>query len=1348
MSTSFRSRYGVAAVLMGAGFAATYFMWQGGTESFALMVAAAAIACWYAGAIPSLLVTFAGWAAAWFLLMKPRWPLGASSRQEFFSWLVPLLASLVVIWVGWTLRRVGARATQNASSAEQARFTTEALQKVTRELSSAVTSSDVAHTLVARVPRLIGADGAALGLIDGDFLRVVDPDGAPRQTLPPRLRLPLDSTNAPIVVAARTGDPTSVTTREEFELVYPDGARLAPRATGALAVPIRVADHVVGAMGFPFARGVAINADVISLALLAAELGGQALERAGLYEQERQSREALDRIARLAPTFDSESTELVTMRICAEAARTFAADVAEMWLPGDDARFTVVGREPASASLPVGTEVDGEDYPGLAESLARLEPLYIPDSLAIVRGEALELARTFGTRSSLRIPIALAGRAERLLVLQWTRTIGDVSPWNLALARRFADQAGLALEYSERREAQLAAAQNADETRRLLDITAALAAEMEPPAVAQTALTEGLRALGAVAGVVVRRVRARELELVSSIGYSPRIAARLQRFDLDANTPLAQAARTGEIVAIGSREERARRFPELAGYETPHESWLCAPLATGGRIVGGFGLSFAERRLFTDAERDFTFALSRQAAQALERASLLEMEHAARMRAEATASDIAQLHAVATALGRADSAADVTEIVIDQLIGGAKAVAAAVLSRTDEGTFELAGTRGEPDDRVLRVASSDARDSGGPLAQALSSARPVWLPASDEQGVEANTDHASSSQLEAVTLGVVPLLVAGEATAVLVVALAGTTTDEERRLVETVAHQAAQPLERVRLLESERASRLRSERLQELTTALASALTPNDVLDVFVTRAGPAVDAIGIGAGLLDHTLGAPLLNSWREQRLSLPDRWLESDAGSPLRETIADGRAHYYSADTLAQSNPEVGAHLSVMRVGAVAFVPLLAGRRTLGVAALTWHTLGSARARSFVETFAGQCGQALDRALRYETERTIAETLQRSVLPETLPSLEGATVAARYLPGTAAVDVGGDWFDTIPLVDGRLLFVVGDVVGKGVQAASTMAQLRNGMRALTLDSSDVSSVVSKVNRLLDSYTDSPFATLAVLTVDPATYETELLSAGHLPPLLVRRGNPPILLDGAHGLPIGVEPEALYETHRLTLEPGDVVVLYTDGLVERRNRSLDEGFALLLEAAIDAPANPDRLVDKLLAELIGDDVRGDDVALLAVAFDRAPLGEFSMDLPADREALTELRDAFSGWLGRGAIGEVDRRDLVLALWEASANAIEHAQSPSAKVIHIEAALTGDRVRVAVLDSGGWREPEERPDRGLGLRLIQSLMTSLSVQPSEQGTMVVMERALSRERVGEGGAHAVEHRTT
>ena len=130
--------------------------------------------------------------------------------------------------------------------------------------------------------------------------------------------------------------------------------------------------------------------------------------------------------------------------------------------------------------------------------------------------------------------------------------------------------------------------------------------------------------------------------------------------------------------------------------------------------------------------------------------------------------------------------------------------------------------------------------------------------------------------------------------------------------------------------------------------------------------------------------------------------------------------------------------------------------------------------------------------------------------------------------------------------------------------------------------------------------------------------------------------------------------------------------------------------------------------------------------------------GTFNVVLPADHDALVELRHSFGRWLDRSGITDGDWRDLLLATWEASANAIEHAREPSSPVVTVDAALTGDRVRVQVADTGGWREPQERPDRGLGLRLIQALMTNLTIERGDDGTLVVMERALSRERGTEG----------
>lgn len=1346
-SSSRASRY-LAAVGLAAGAVAVTTALRGhDADTFAPLIGAVAVSCWYGGLGPGLLSIGLAWTAAWYAFVSPRWSWEFTDSSELLRWLVPLLVSIVIVWFSWALRRAGTKAEVRAESAEQERFKTESLQQLASELSSALTPSDVAHTLVERVPGTLGAAGGALGLLEADVLQIVDPAGSPRQTIPPGTRLPLDAL-APIVIAARTGEVTFASTRDRFEQDFPDGAALAPYAAGALAMPLRAGGKIVGSMGFPFREPDAIDDEVLAVARLAADLGGQALERAGLYEQERQSREGLDRIVRLAPRFDSESPESVVEMICKEAMATFGSDVAQLWTVVDGEVFEVAWREPASDRIPPGTRVQASDFPGLAENLEKLEPLFIVDSLVDVRGVALEHARTFGIRSSLRVPIAVRGRAERVLALQWTRVLPRPSQSAIVLARRFADQAGLALEHAERRVAQAAAFRNAEETRRLLDVTASLAAALEPSAVADATLRQAFAALGAGAGVVVRLNESGQLAIVASSGYPADVLAGWQTFALDADVPLADAVRRNTIVAVESPAERARRYPTLARTEGPSNAWLTIPLVAGGRVVGGLGLSFSSSRSFSDGDREFALALSRQAGQALERSALLETEHAARMRAERMASDLAQLHAIATSLARAGAASDVTRIVGEHLIEGVRASSAGIYTLGPGGRdlvlLEAHGGAGrEEPDSEERIPL----DGAGPLGEAVRSGRAVWLTVS---GDEDALPWPATGHPEAGTLGVVPLIVEQETLGALFVLFdeKSAPSDEERRFVETVASQAAQPLERSRLFDEERRLRQRADRLQQLTTALSSALTSQEVVDLFLDQLSAAVGASAV-AMCTAHDGAGP--SRWHGETSLVPQSWLDpgGNGATPVRDVIERGSPLYFPVlQDLVDAYP---AATELDRPGgyaSFAFVPVAVARQPYAVTVLAWDrpVRLSVDVRSFIDTIASQCGQAIDRAQRYETERTIAETLQRSVLPETLPSLEGATVAARYLPGTAAMDVGGDWFDTILLADGRIGFAVGDVVGKGVDAASTMAQLRNGMRALTLDSSDPGEIVTKLNRLLDGYTDAPFATLALVTIDPVTLDATLVSAGHLPPLVLAPGRQPRMLEGPRGLPLGVDPSTVYEPWSTTLEPGSVIVLYTDGLVERRDRSLDEGLRLLAEAAGEARLDAEHVVDLLLDRLIGDDPRGDDIAVLAVELDRAPLGTFSMRLPADRESLGPLRDELERWLDRGGISDADRRDLLLAAWEASANAVEHAVSPAEPLIGVEATLVGDRVRIEVSDTGGWQEPRERPDRGLGLRLIQSLMTSLAVERDDHGTRVVMERTLSREKAGEGGSSAAGHR--
>ena len=169
-----------------------------------------------------------------------------------------------------------------------------------------------------------------------------------------------------------------------------------------------------------------------------------------------------------------------------------------------------------------------------------------------------------------------------------------------------------------------------------------------------------------------------------------------------------------------------------------------------------------------------------------------------------------------------------------------------------------------------------------------------------------------------------------------------------------------------------------------------------------------------------------------------------------------------------------------------------------------------------------------------------------------------------------------------------------MGDVVCKGVEAAATMAQLRNGMRALTLDRRTPGETVTKLNLLLASYTDVPFATLAYVTLDPRTLAATITLAGHPPPLVVEPDGAVRFLEGPGGLPLGADPAASYTEWRTTLEPGATVVLYTDGLVERPDRSIDEGLDLLARSAGRAPHEPDELIDTVVDELLGPGARGD----------------------------------------------------------------------------------------------------------------------------------------------------------
>jgi signal transduction histidine kinase/DNA-binding response OmpR family regulator len=373
---------------------------------------------------------------------------------------------------------------------------------------------------------------------------------------------------------------------------------------------------------------------------------------------------------------------------------------------------------------------------------------------------------------------------------------------------------------------------------------------------------------------------------------------------------------------------------------------------------------------------------------------------------------------------------------------------------------------------------------------------------------------------------------------------------------------------------------------------------------------------------------------------------------------------------------------------------------------------------------------GLRLENARLYEAEHRIASTLQHSLLPQSLPRVPGAILASRYLPGSSEAEVGGDWYDAIVGADDQLYLVIGDVVGKGVQAAAGMGQLRNALRAYILEGFDCGEALTRLNRLVDNLGRRQFATVVCVRFDPRTRHLHYSSAGHPSPVLAAPGEVGrFLYSAALGPPIGALRDITYPTHEATLEPGSRLLLYTDGLVEDRRHGIDSGLAELSTDLAKPFEHVEDLLDALL-DKAARQTRRDDVALLALQATEPR--EFVLQLPADPTRLSVLRRRLQDFLtGLGVPGN-DIFDLTVAVSEAAANAIEHPVEPAEPVITIEASVDDESVLVTVRDTGSWRPATSAGFRGRGLVLIGAL-SELSVARTETGTAVTLRRPITRE---------------
>lgn len=488
---------------------------------------------------------------------------------------------------------------------------------------------------------------------------------------------------------------------------------------------------------------------------------------------------------------------------------------------------------------------------------------------------------------------------------------------------------------------------------------------------------------------------------------------------------------------------------------------------------------------------------------------------------------------------------------------------------------------------------------------------------------------------------------------------------------------------------------------------------------------------------------GAALLLSEDDGSLTLRASMFRDVDAEPLRVELGEGIAGRVARDKqpllVQDPDPSEVADPALHGLHSILGVPLMAGGEVTGVL-----QVGVPKPRRFSEDdllllglAADRVALAIDHLRLYEREHRIAETLQRSLLPERLPSLPGLEVAARYQPAASESEVGGDWYDVIAMPGGRVGLVMGDVAGKGLAAASMVGRLRSAMRAYALEGHSPADVVDRLNQLVWSeIEDGHMTTMVYVVLDPLEGRVTWVNAGHLPPLAVTSDGIARFLDGPSSVPLGVMSYPAYEAAETEMPLGGTVLLYTDGLVERPGELLDHGLDRLSAAVRGQRVGPQALCDHVLEQLVPAAGASDDVALLALCSPRLS-DSFHVELGSEPGELAAMRALLRRWLRNADGDDTEIAEILTATGEAAANAIEHGGSiAGGPPFEVTGSCDGDEVEIVVRDSGGWRR-RQRSEGGRGLVLMRALMDSVDVDPGPDGTTVRLRRRIGAERVGQ-----------
>lgn len=671
--------------------------------------------------------------------------------------------------------------------------------------------------------------------------------------------------------------------------------------------------------------------------------------------------------------------------------------------------------------------------------------------------------------------------------------------------------------------------------------------------------------LGAyIGGVYLLSGDGQLLELVMTLGAARQFTRPWQHVGPAAPIPVADAVRDGRVVWVGGADEMARRYPRVA-VTMPYAFCLGAAPLVARRTT--YGAVF----LFWPASHP---------------AALAPTEHD---RLLALAAELAELLASATRAGRPVRAGP--RPVVAEESRAADALSAMV-GRLPEGMCGL-----DLDGRLTEVTPT-AAELLGEQAERLRGARPwaalPWL-----------RDPVYEYHYRAAVIG-------GHSTSFVALRppdrwlsfqLFPDASGLTVRITEAEVAQDGLPAS-----ESATAPAVPTRtgvlyHVLHLAGALTEAVSVQDVVSMVADQIVPAFG--GQAVAVLLAEAGRLRLVGHRGYPPGLVDQF----DGTPLTAPTPGVQSSTNPVPTFFETRAELerlypGRHETQDGMAAWAYLPLVASGHLLGTCVLAFaepHPF-SVDERAVLTSLGGLLAQALDRARLYDTKLDLAHGLQDSLLPHILPRVPGLETAARYLPGTAGMEVGGDFYDLIRVADGTAAVVIGDVQGHNVNAAALMGQIRTAVRAFAAADPDPGTVLARTNRLLVDLDTGLLASCAYLLVDIASREAWLADAGHPAPLLYSPDGRARRLEPPSGMVLNVDPAAVYPRTRLSLPIGATLALYTDGLVETPGVDLDRAVADLAATLARHGGEPlDDLADALIGQAKQAEHRTDDIALLLV---------------------------------------------------------------------------------------------------------------------------------------------------